>query len=272
MKKIRWQIAVVSLIIISIFIVKEFGVNQIKYTYAYVFTDYKQTLNSLGKQYNINFIYKVNDTFIDSPLLGKNLTNKAEQISDYELSRYSILLPIIFSKYPEIIIKKDIKNIKLAHSLTLFGVSYGGTSIGNTLYLTSLGYSNGYTDSYIEELFHHEFSSVLMRKYKFNAQKFSSYNPHGFKYAQNVDDILRAITQDTSTTGNDTLYKNGFLTRYSMSTLENDVNVYAEAIFTKPKYLRNLINNYPVINKKYLVMKQFYLGINSDFSKIFDII
>ena len=270
MKKIRWQIAIVSLIVISIFVAKEFGVGQIKYVYAYMFTDYKQALASLGKQYNINFVYKVNNTFIDSPLLSQNLNNKAEQISDFELSRYSVLLPVFFSKYPKVVINDEIKIIKLAHSLILFGVSYGGTSIDSTLYLTSSGYNNGYTDTYIEELFHHELSSILMRNHRFPQEAWSSLSPTNFKYSQNVNDILRAISEDTSTTGNDILFKNGFLTKYSMSTLENDVNMYAETIFTKPKHLQALIKKHPIINNKYLIVKKFYLNINPDFSKAFD--
>lgn len=271
MKKFRWQLATIVILFTIFFITIN---NNIGFNYlsAYLFTDYKQTLENLGQKHNIKFIYEVNDSFIEKSLKGENLNNSAKQISGYELSRYSVLLPLFFTKYPINIINKEIKTIKLASSLTLFGVSYGGTSIDSTLYLTSSGLNKGYTDLYIEELFHHEFSSILMRNHHFPKTKFSNHNPSGFKYAQNVDDILRAITHDTSTTGNDALYENGFLTKYSMSTLENDVNMYVEAIFTKPKDLRNLINNHPIIKKKYLIVKKFYLGVNSDFSEIFDLI
>jgi len=272
MKKFRWQIIIVITIIGLMVSVKTNNSIGFNYLSAYLFTDYEKTLENLGKKYDIKFVYEIDDSFIEKTLMGVNLNNSAKQISNFELARYSVLLPLFFSKYPDSIIKNDVKTIKLAASLTLFGVSYGGTSVGSTLYLTSSGFNNGYNDLYLEELFHHEFSSILMRNHRFPSTKFATNNPAKFKYAKNVDDILRAITQDTSTTGDNILYKNGFLTKYSMSTLENDVNMYVETIFTKPKHLQNLINNYPAIKNKYLVVKQFYLGINPAFSKTFNLI
>lgn len=270
MKKFRWKIIVAITLIALIFIVKVNSNGEFKYISAYLFTDYRQTLKTLGQQYNINFVYEVDDSFIDNALIGPNLNNKAEQISDYELSRYSVLLAELFSTYPEVVIKNEIHTIKLASSLILYGVSYGGTSIESTLYLTSSGSGNGFTDTYITELFHHEFSSILMRNHHFPQDKWSMVNPAKFKYAQNAYEILRAISEDTETTGSDALYKNGFLTKYSMSTLENDVNIYVEAVFTKPNHLKNLINFYPMVKQKFLLLKQFYLSIDPDFSTLFD--
>ena len=253
-------------------IAKENVNGQYQYLKAYLFTDYKQALDTLGKQYNVKFIYNVDDTFIDNSLVGQGLQNTATPISNYELARYSVLLPRLFSKYPQEVIKKELKIIKLSATLILYGVSYGGTSIDSVLYLTSAGIDNGYTDLYIKELFNHEFSSILMRNHHFPENEFVKNNPPQFHYAQNTDEILRSITQDKNSTGNEALYKNGFLTKYSMSTLENDLNMFAEHIFTKPHLLHHLINTYPRLNNKYLVVKEFYLGINPEFKKIFNTI
>ncbi|MCK5335933.1 MAG: hypothetical protein KAQ67_07215, partial [Gammaproteobacteria bacterium] len=212
MKKSYWRLLVATVLVAVALLIKTTSDGQFKYTYTYFFSDYTHSFNELSKKYKIDFIYSVDESFIDPSLIGVSLINKAENISDFELSRYSVLLADIFSEYPENVIKDEISTIKLASTLTLFGVSYGGTSINSTLYLTSSGLENGYSDIYIKELFHHEFSSILMRKHHFPREKWAKFNSINFKYAQNASDILEAISKDKGTEGNNLLYKNGFLT------------------------------------------------------------
>lgn len=270
MKKTLLPLILLVTVIATSYFYKVSTSGQLRYLTNYIFTDYKQSIAKLGEKYDIKFITNIDSSFIDNSLIGENLKNEAKPIRDYELARYAVLLPELFSRYPDAIIKNDIKVIKLSSSLTLYGVGYGGANLNSILYLTSSGFDNGYTEAYIEELFHHELSSIFLRKHQFDSAKFTSYNPNGFKYAQSTNEILRAISEDTESKGNTALYKNGFLTKYSMSTLENDINMFAETIFTKPNHLRKLINEYPAINKKYLIVKQFYININPKFSSLFN--
>ena len=100
MKKSYWAFILTLFVLAIILIAKENVNGQYNYLNAYLFSDYKKELTSLGKQYNVKFDYKIGDTFIDKSLLGQGLQNSATPISDYELARYSVLLPEIFSRYP----------------------------------------------------------------------------------------------------------------------------------------------------------------------------
>jgi len=264
------QALALLMLVLSFMVSNKPSINSLKYNYAYYFTDYMKIFSALGNQFKIDIIYNINNDFLKEDIFDVSLINSASKMSDFELSRYSVLLPKFFSKYPKSIIQDELKTIKLAGSLTLYSVFYGGTSIGSTLYLTSLGYDKGYTDEYIEKLFHHEFSSILMRNHEFPQNAWNASNVTEFKYAQTNKEIRRAIAEDTGTVGNHGIYSRGFLTKYSMSTLENDFNVMAEQVFTDPGRLKTLIQQYPIIRKKYELLRIFYLDIDPKFINVFD--
>jgi hypothetical protein len=66
------------------------------------------------------------------------------------------------------------------------------------------------------------------------------------------------------------LHERGLIRQYAETGLENDFNTYAEVIFTKPKKMKKLISDYPIIKRKYEVFKDFYLSIDKDFAPVFD--
>jgi len=241
------QALALLMLVLSFWVSNKPNINSVKYNYAYYFTDSKQVFAVLGDRFNVNINYNIDNDFFDESIFSDNLINSATQMSDFELSRFSVLLPYFFSKYPESIIQDELKTINLSETLTIFSVPYGGTSIGSAIYLTGLSYS---TDAYIEETFHHEFSSILMRNHKFPYAAWQGSNLIEFKYAQNDAEIRQAILEGTDTVGSHRVYSKGFLTKYAMSTLENDFNVMAEQVFTNPKRLKILIQQYPIIMKK----------------------
>lgn len=270
--KIRHLATTLLLLAGLAFVLKGQSGGQLQYWPTYLLTDYKAALNQLARQYQVNIIATLDDDFIDLAWRGNPANGKASPISDYELARFSKLLPRFFQSYPVAIIQNDLQAIKLSAALEFHGVSYGGTSHGATLYLTSTGHANGYTDEYIAQLFHHEFSSLLMRKYPFPVKQWTASNQPDFTYAKNTTEILRSIREDRDMTGNEALYKNGFLSKYAMSTLENDFNTYAETLFTDPMQLARLVKTYPKIKQKYQLLKRFYLGIDPGFLPVFELV
>jgi len=216
------------------------SVNTVKYYYAYYFSDHKKAFAYLEEQYKVDIIYNIDDDFLNEDIFNVSLNNSAQQMSDFQLARYSVLLLEFFSKYPKSIIHDELKMIKLSGALILYGIRYGGTSVGSSVYLTGMDY---HTDVFAEEIFG-TISFLKMRG--------------------------RPVTEDTDRVGNDLVYSKGFLTKYAMSNLENDFNVMAEQVFTNPKRLKILIQQYPIIKKKYILLREFYLGIDPKFINVFD--
>ena len=61
----------------------------------------------------------------------------------------------------------------------------------------------------------------------------------------------------------------GLVSSYGKANAENDINTYAELIFTDPEKIQTYIRTYPIIKKKYILLKAFYLSISPHFGNFF---
>ncbi|MFT6388276.1 MAG: hypothetical protein ACJAUP_001654 [Cellvibrionaceae bacterium] len=75
---------------------------------------------------------------------------------------------------------------------------------------------------------------------------------------------------DADKISDEELYQRGLPKKYAGTCVENDFNTSAEVIFTEPRKMKNLIRQYPVIQRKHQVFKDFYLNIDKDFTPVFE--
>ena len=206
----------------------------------------------------------------DEDLLPKSwrrvtINGKITGISDAELRRFPQLLRKALSRYPKSVITKNLKRIVLLESISFYGLEYGATYSTDTIYLSSKGRDLGYTDRYLIDGFHHEFSSILFRNYRFPSRRWEMCNPSHFSYTGSGVDALRH--GQTSLEGSEDLYWDGFLAGYSVSALEEDYNVYSGIAFSQPERLRQLIREYPRVREKFFVWLEFYRSIDPYFTQ-----
>ena len=111
----------------------------------------------------------------------------------------------------------------------------------------------GYTELYLEQTFHHEFSSILYRNHPsfFDEAGWKNANISGFDY-NDPEAGVGAIRNNQSSQDLDTaLCKKGFLTQYSVSGMENDINTFAQNIFSPSEnFWRMLIVIHASIKKQ----------------------
>jgi hypothetical protein len=238
--------------------------------YVYYLTDYKKSLKDLGQRYNLKIKYRVGPDLIDEKGRLPPINGKATQLDEFGIARFVKILPEVLSQYPPEVIKTHIESIRLAKELWFYGVRYGGSMFEKILYLTNSGREQGFTDFFIKQTFHHEFSSVLMKSHDFPTEKWISANPPDVKYETDFEKYLQSIEQDRDLKGNEYFYQRGMISKYGYSTVENDFNLYAQTVFNEPKRMKDLVNKYPIIRKKYEILKDFYLSISPEFSKTFD--
>lgn len=190
------------------------------------------------------------------------------EIDEKEFLRLPALLETALAKYPAALIAKNIKSIVLAKEIVFYGVGYGGTNSLKSVYICNAGKAGGYSDLFIIDSFHHEFSSILLRNYTFPNQKWLACNLKGFSYNPSDHGGRKAIEEGTaSLEGSDRLYRKGFLSQYSMSELEEDFNVYSGLIFTDPEKFKDLLNKYGAIGKKFEIWLSFYASIDKCFTR-----
>lgn len=168
-------------------------------------------------------------------------------------------------KYPPELLRKRLKNIYVYKSLIMDSISYGGTYFGRDLYVT---HRDGL--SYIENIFHHELMSILMLfdSKKFDFAGWEAANPPGFKYWDKTEGRQYLKTHKTSVPSfEETFLKEGFLSGYSMASMDNDISRYAENIFLSDTAFWTAVDKYKSVKQKTLIVIGFYSKLNARFSE-----
>lgn len=169
-------------------------------------------------------------------------------------------------KYPAWVIKKHLKIIYVVGTLTFNDVEYGGTYYKNRIYIANDGLDKGFTNEYIEGRFHHEFSSILLKKQSdlFNVEAWIAANPADFEYGNGGIEALE--NNHASLTLDPNLYSKGFLNEYSMASYEEDFNCIAEYIFMKHPGFWQAWEASEIIRRKTDLLIEFYYQIDPVFT------
>jgi hypothetical protein len=206
------------------------------------------------------------DMFPESWTEGE-INGEAGSLSVSERRRSGNILKIALSKYPISVIKENLTKIYVLKFLKFYNVPYGGTNSNDIVYLTNRGEDEGYTDLYLEQTFHHEFSSILLRNSSdlFFNTKWESVNNDDFVYGNGG---VQAIYEDQASLIFEEIYhEQGFLHQYAMSDVENDFNSIAENLFCPHPQFWEIYESYPQIRLKTELTIKLYHSINEEFNK-----
>jgi hypothetical protein len=180
-------------------------------------------------------------------------------------NRALLIVKAALDKYPEGMLKNNLKKVYLLGTLEFFGLAYGGTYYDDKIYLCVKDSALGYTSSYIEKAFHHEFSSILLKNYSFDELKWESVNHSEFEYGNGGKEALRS--GKTSLEFEVKYNKMGFLNSYSTASFEEDFNEICSNVFASAKRFWNLTADYPRIGKKVKMAIDFYSKIDPVFTE-----
>ena len=189
---------------------------------------------------------------------NKRINPEFLPLEDQEVLRTKLVLQTSLDKYPPALLKRNLKVIYVAKSIFFYGLEYGGTYFKRKIYLANNGAENGYTDAYLEGSFHHEFSSVLLKRHTrfFDNDSWQATNPLDFVYGNGGREALRM-----NATGLDldsVLYTDGFLNEYSLASLEEDFNCYAEYIFRNDPGFWQAWESSEAVRRKTEILVSFY--------------
>jgi hypothetical protein len=219
------------------------------------------------KGVNVQFTYS---TAIFPEAWKENPINASgERLESSEVSRSSRIIANAMGKYPVSLLKDNLRAVYFLKAMKFFNVGFGGTNSSDAVYLTNNGEPSGYTDKYLEHTFHHEFSSILLRNFPafFDSLAWTASNPRGFRYSD-PENGVGAIRKNRSSQEVDTfLCKSGFLTQYALSSLENDMNTYAQYLFLPPREFWKIADRFPVVRKKLRLVISFYQKLDPIFTE-----
>ncbi|MES2776140.1 MAG: hypothetical protein V4722_18325 [Bacteroidota bacterium] len=197
------------------------------------------------------------------------INGKGEEILPTEITRTKEIMIAALNKYPTEVFKADLNTVYFLKQLSFYDVGYGGTNSTANLYLTSNGITNGYTDKYVEQTFHHEFSSILLRKHMSLLDTFAwnACASKGFGYNDPLDGVGAIKNNEASQEIDTQLCKEGVLTQYAHSGMENDVNTFAQNLFKPDERFWYAVEAFPLIRKKAKLLIDFYQKLNPMFTE-----
>lgn len=226
----------------------------------------------LERQYGIKIVANSGNQSIPEHWRSQPVNGNATPASKIGQKVFASLLPQILAQYPKPLINDHIDTLYLLKTLRFFDTSYGGTAIGNDLFLTWDEEEQDYKPAYITSLFHHELSSLFFANQNFPEQDWKKINPDHFLYLKNDKEILKPISDKRETIISESLYQQGFLNQYATTTLENDFNIYAEFLFGHPEKLKALAKKHRKIRQKLDLIKAYYLKLSTEFTAQLDYI
>jgi len=222
--------------------------------------------NSLAGPAGTNVYYQVDKKIFPCKWRNNRIRPEYTPIDAKDIPGTQAILNTALDKYPENVLRKNLKRIYVLKTMFCFGLEYGGTYYKRNVYVTNNGLENGYTRQYIEGTFHHEFSSVLLKRQKkhFEKEAWLSANPPDFTYGSGGVAALR--TEKTSLRLDSTLFVDGFLNEYSLASIEEDFNCYAEFIFLGDAAFWNAWEGNEAIRRKTEILISFYQRIDKVFT------
>ncbi|HPS51343.1 MAG: hypothetical protein PHP04_08195 [Bacteroidales bacterium] len=191
----------------------------------------------------------------------------AVPLAPVERNRFIHIINRAFAKYPDQVLREHLDRIYALKYMKFYGIPFGGTNVGNTVFISDDESNPSFTDSYIEGVFHHEFSSVLKRSFPafLNSNVWEAVNEPTFTYGNGGVYAIR--TGEASLALNPELYPSGFLTQYSQASVEEDINVFAQNLFSGEKSFWEIVERNPKIRRKAQLLIAFYQKIDSRFTE-----
>ncbi len=211
-------------------------------------------------------VYKADTKIFPRKWRNEKIKPEISLIAQGEITRMQEVMETALAKYPLRLLRKNLKTIYILKTMFFFGMEYGGTYYKRKVYITNNGIEHGYTNQYIEGTFHHEFSSVLLVRHTkvFNSGGWLDANPSGFSYKDGGVAALKA--QETNLKLDTTLFEKGFLNEYSLASLEEDLNCYAEYIFLGDSGFWMAWEESKAIRRKTGILIDFYHSIDPIFT------
>ncbi|MDP4262645.1 MAG: hypothetical protein Q8941_08950 [Bacteroidota bacterium] len=223
------------------------------------------------------------DTTIQSVLVGFNYSSAifpeswrpapvnayGEQIEAGEIARSKKVIAKALAKYPKDLLTYNLKGVYFLYEMKFYNVFFGGTNSADAVYLTNQGVAKGYTDKYLEQTFHHEFSSILLRNYPalLDTNLWKGANTGNFVYNDPENGVGALRNNQSSQQLDSLLCLRGILTQYGGSSLENDVNTFAQNLFSPEKNFWAFVSRFPRIREKATLLINFYNKISGIYTE-----
>ncbi len=235
--------------------------------------DLNSVLASLKQEYGVN-LHRLVDTRQLPDIVVYKVQQREAVIrltppSNAQFQQYAFIVRKALKKYPANLIAKHLSDIYIAGGYRESDGVITGMYEKDKVFLFFNHRDGDNSELFLEQTFHHEFSSILLKNYAFPAFEWIKLNPEGFNYIitpSKINEYMNSITQYHPSA---LQLESGLVSSYGKVNPENDINTYVELIFTEADRMKFYIAKYPRVQKKFKMIKDFYLSISPGFNSIF---
>ncbi|HSU26871.1 MAG TPA: hypothetical protein VLJ68_00695 [Chitinophagaceae bacterium] len=219
----------------------------------------------------VRVVFKFDPSVFPESWQAGSVLAKGESIDTTEIARCKLITAKALNKYPSPLLYMNLKTIYFLRSEKFFNVGFGGTYTRDALFISDNGKSLGYTDRFIEQSIHHEFSSILFNNYGWllDTSSWTKANLPGSGYTDPEAGVGAIRKNEASQELDTALAQQGFLTQYAHSDIENDINTIAQNLFSPNPGFWNIVDKYPRIRQKVNLLIRFYHSIIINFTEAY---
>ncbi len=221
-----------------------------------------QRIANIEADYHVRIHYRFNRAaFFPDAWREPALRLRATPVHPQDVETLVPIIEQFLAAHPKTVIQNNLDHIYLLGKLSFKGKEYGGTHDGKSMYII-YDRTLKCDATFMLQRLHSEFSSILMCYHPFPESEWLLQNPDGFSYTgtgfEMVDDPDRYSSDEP-------LYANGFLCKYSQSSLENDFNMMSAMLFTEAAELDRLTDGHPRLRTKRDIARSYYQKVSSDY-------
>ena len=222
-----------------------------------------RALANLETRYHVQIHYQYDPaTFFPPAWAAPSLDLHAQEIHWKDAEALIPVLEQFLASHPVKVVQGNLEHIYLLGRLSFQGRDYGGTHTNKSIYVV-WDRSRKYTLPFLLERLHSEFSSTLRDHYAFPINRWLQINPPHFHYTGTGFEMLGDNTIYEST---DQEWADGFLYKYSRSSMENDFNMISAWLFTKPDALENIASKSMRMRRKIMLAEEFYMSVSDQYA------
>ncbi len=199
--------------------------------------------------------------------LSAEIRGQAVPLDSSEERRSRAIVTRAISLYPQSLLDQNLSSVFVVKELWFYGVKYGGTNSRTSIYIANRGTQQGFTDAFIASTFHHELSSILLRNHpeRLDEAAWRDANRAGDQYRKSGTQSLLDGTAETRYSAN--FHVNGFLNQYGTSSVEEDFNTFAEALFSGDDRFWRAVDQFSRVEKKKDLIVAFYQSLDPLFTE-----
>jgi hypothetical protein len=220
-------------------------------------------LSELETRHHVQIHYHFEpSTFFPPAWTTPSMGLAAQEIDWRDVAALTSTLEQFLTAHPASVIQANLEHIYLLGRLSFQGREYGGTHADKSIYVV-WDRSRKCSLPFILARLHSEFSSTLCDHNTFPTDRWMNTNPPDFRYTGTGFEML----------GNDALYAStdqewadGFLMKYSKSSMENDFNMISSWLFTQHDALKTIGQQSMRMHRKIMLAEEFYLSVSDQYA------